>query len=217
VARFELLGMSEHAQQILANIGLEANLVLEILAIGHLKRAKAGQALLTPESTTQEMPIVLTGLLKVMRQNAHQDEVFLYYIEAGETCAMSITCCLEAKKVSYKVVAEEDTTMWMIPTTFIDSWIIRYPSFRRFVFQSYQTRFEELMATIDTVVFHKMDQRLYQYLLDTKQATGSFEIHKTHQQIADELNTSRVVVSRLLKQLENEGKLEHHRNQIDIL
>ena len=104
MARFELLGMSEHAQQILAKIGLEANLVLEILAIGHLKRAKAGRAVLTPESTTQEMPIVLTGLLKVMRQNAHQDEVFLYYIEAGETCAMSITCCLEAKKVSYKVV-----------------------------------------------------------------------------------------------------------------
>lgn len=209
--------MSEHAQQILANAGLESNLIEEILTIGRLKRVKAGRAVMKPESTAQEMPLVLTGLLKVMRQNTHQDEVFLYYLEAGETCAMSITCCLEGKKASYKVVAEEDTTMWMIPTSYIDSWIVKYPSFRRFVFRSYQTRFEELLTTIDTVVFHNMDQRLYQYLLDTKQATGSFEIHKTHQQIANELNTSRVVISRLLKQLENEGKLEHHRNQIDIL
>ncbi len=82
---------------------------------------------------------------------------------------------------------------------------------------SYQLRFEELLMAIDSMAFHKMDERLYRYLLDTKQATGSFEIHKTHEQIAKELNTSRVVISRLIKQLEKEGKLELHRNRIEVL
>jgi CRP/FNR family transcriptional regulator len=82
---------------------------------------------------------------------------------------------------------------------------------------SYQLRFEELMTAIDSMAFHKMDERLYRYLLDTKQATGSYEINKTHEQIAKELHTSRVVISRLVKQLENEGKVEQHRHKIEIL
>ncbi len=141
--------------------------------------------------------------------------MFLYYLEAGKTCAMSITCCIEEKKASYKIVAEEDSTMWMIPTSIMDSWVAKYPNFRKFVFRVYRLRFEELLTTIDTIAFHRMDKRLFKYLL--KQALAPFEINKTHEQIARELNTSRVVISRLLKQLEHEGKIEQHRNKIEIL
>ncbi|MEJ2005955.1 MAG: helix-turn-helix domain-containing protein, partial [Cyclobacteriaceae bacterium] len=97
------------------------------------------------------------------------------------------------------------------------TWISKYPSFRRFVFAAYQARFDELLHAIDSVAFMKMDERLYKYLLDKKQASGSYVINKTHQQVARELNTSRVVVSRLLKKLELEGKIEQHRNRIEVL
>ncbi|MEQ9468276.1 MAG: Crp/Fnr family transcriptional regulator [Ekhidna sp.] len=209
--------MQEHIDAILKNTGLEPKLIDEIVTIGRLKKVSAGNVVISPDSPGNEMPIVLSGLLKVMRQDPDGNEVFLYYLEGGETCAMSITCCIEGRKASYKVMAEEDSTLWMIPMTYMDSWIKKYESFRRFVFGAYQTRFDELLMTIDSVVFHKMDERLYRYLLDTKQATGSYEIHKTHEQIANELNTSRVVISRLLKGLEREGKIEQHRNKIEIL
>jgi CRP/FNR family transcriptional regulator len=163
------------------------------------------------------MPIVVKGLLRVMRHDDNGNEVFLYYLEGGETCAMSITCCLEQKKSAFHVVAEEDSELWMIPTAYLDSWIQKYPSFRRFVLQSYQMRFDELLHTVDSMVFMNLDERLYKYLLDKKQASGSYVIHKTHQQIADELSTSRVVISRLLKKLEREEKIEQHRNKIEIL
>ncbi|MEQ8551592.1 MAG: Crp/Fnr family transcriptional regulator [Cyclobacteriaceae bacterium] len=209
--------MTENISTILSQSDLEPKLIEEITTIGRLKKAKAGQVVISPEDQTNEIPIVLSGLLKVLRQDENGDEIFLYYLEGGETCAMSITCCIEGIRAAYKVIAEEDSSLWMIPMTYMDSWIIRYPSFRKFVFSAYQLRFEELLIAIDSMAFHKMDERLLKYLLDTKQAKGSFEINKTHEQIAKELNTSRVVISRLLKQLEKDGRIEQHRNKIEIL
>lgn len=209
--------MKETVDRVLSLTGLEPKLVEEILTIGRLKKVRAGQVIVSPDSPGNEMPIVMEGLLKVMRQDQDGHEIFLYYLEGGETCAMSITCCIEGKRSAFHVVAEEDSVLWMIPMTYMDSWVAKYPSFRKFVFGAYQERFDELLTTIDSVVFTKMDERLFKFLLDTKQATGSFEINKTHEQIANELNTSRVVVSRLLKQLEKEGKIEQHRNRIEIL
>ena len=209
--------MSESLRNVLSEVGLEQRLVEEIYTVGRLKKASANQVVISPDSPGSEVPIVISGLLKVMRQDANGDEVFLYYLEGGETCAMSITCCIEGKKAAYSVLAVEDTSMWMVPMGYLDSWITKYASFRRFVFGSYQMRFEELLSTIDSVVFHNMDERLHKYLLDTKQATGSFEIRKTHEEIARELNTSRVVISRLMKKLEKEDKIEQHRNRIEML
>tara|TARA_Y100001949_G_C15840004_1_gene265876 strand:+ start:84 stop:713 length:630 start_codon:yes stop_codon:yes gene_type:complete len=209
--------MEEQVTRVLNNSDIEPKLAQEILTIGRLKKVKAGGVVISPESNNNEMPIVLEGLLKVMRKDDERGDIFLYYIAGGETCAMSITCCIEGKKKEFHVVAEEDSVLWMIPMTFIDSWIVKYKSFRRYVFDSYQTRFEEMLNTIDSVVFLNMHERLFKYLLDKKQATGSYVINKTHEQIAQELNTSRVVVSRLLKQLEKEEKIEQHRNRIEIL
>ena len=209
--------LNQDVQNTLLSAGLEEKLIQEVLTIGRLKKVTAGQVVVSPDEPGNEMPIVLTGLLKVLRVDEEGQEVFLYYLEGGETCAMSITCCMEGKRSSFKVLSEVDSSLWMIPMTYMDSWVAKYPSFRRFVFGSYQMRFDELLTSLDSVVFHKMDERLYRFLLDTKQATGSFEIHKTHEQIAKELNSSRVVISRLLKQLEKEGKIEQYRNRIEVL
>ena len=209
--------MMERIEEVLERTPFEPELKQEILKSGRLKKAKAGQTVITPDDEAQEMPLVMSGLLRVMRNDDHGNEVFLYYLEGGETCAMSITCCLEGKRSSFHVIAEEDSELWMMPVSNLDTWITKYKNFRRFVFNSYQTRFDELLHTIDSMVFMKLDERLYNYLLDKKMASGSFEIKKTHQQIANELNTSRVVISRLLKKLEKEDKIEQRRNFIEIL
>lgn len=209
--------MQDNIDTLLGQTGLETKLITEIKTIGRLRKVAAGQVVASAKATNTEIPLVLSGLLKVIRQDEHGSEIFLYYLENGETCAMSITCCIEKKTTAYKIIAEENTSLWMIPVTYLDIWMTKYPSFRIFVMSAYQLRFEELLTAIDSIAFHKMDERLYRYLLDTKQATGSFEINKTHEQIARELNTSRVVISRLVKQLENEGKVEQHRNRIEIL
>ncbi|ADR23082.1 cyclic nucleotide-binding protein [Marivirga tractuosa] len=209
--------MNEKIKEVLERTPFEPELKEEILKSGRLKKAKAGQTVITPDDEAQEMPLVMSGLLRVMRNDDNGNEVFLYYLEGGETCAMSITCCLEGKRSSFHVVAEEDSELWMMPVSNLDNWITKYSSFRRFVFNSYQTRFDELLHTIDSMVFMNLDERLYNYLLDKKIASGSFEIKKTHQQIANELNTSRVVISRLLKKLEKEDKIEQRRNYIEIL
>lgn len=209
--------MNDKIKEVLERSPFEPELKTEIIKVGRLKKAKAGQTVITPDDEAQEMPLVLSGLLRVMRNDDNGNEVFLYYLEGGETCAMSITCCLEGKRSSFHVVAEEDSELWMMPVSNLDNWITRYHSFRRFVFNSYQTRFDELLHTIDSMVFMNLDERLYNYLLDKKIASGSFEIKKTHQQIANELNTSRVVISRLLKKLEKEDKIEQRRNYIEIL
>lgn len=213
----EKFEMEELVKRVLTNSAIEPKLAEEILTIGRLKKVKAGGVVISPDGNNNEIPIVLEGLLKVMRHDEERGDIFLYFIGGGETCAMSITCCIEGKKKSFHVVAEEDAILWMVPMTYIDSWIVKYKSFRVYVFDAYQTRFEEMLNTIDSVVFLKMHERLYKYLLDKKQASGTFVINKTHEQIANELNTSRVVISRLLKQLEREEKIEQYRNRIEIL
>jgi len=206
----------------------EPALIEEVMTVGRLKETKVDQTVIHPfdgskasnlgvELPKMEMPIVIEGLLKVLRQDDQGNEVFLYFLEGGDTCAMSITCCIERKPASFRVISEEDSSLWMIPVSVLDDWIAKYPSFRKFVFTSYQSRFDELLHTVDSIVFTKLDERLYKYLLDVQQATGSFEIHKTHNEIAKELHTSRVVISRLLKQMEKDGKIEQHRNKIEIL
>lgn len=207
----------EKLTKLLLSQGFEKGLIDEILTTGRLKKISKGAGVISPGTNVREIPLVLDGTLKVMRQDKDGSEIFLYYLEGGEACAMSITCCLENKKSEFSAIAEEDTLLWMIPMSLLDKWIEKYPSFRKFVFASYQKRFDELLTAIDSMAFMKLDQRLYKYLLDKKQASGSYEINKTHEQIARELNTSRVVISRLLKQLENEGKIEQRRNKIEIL
>ncbi|MEQ9090307.1 MAG: Crp/Fnr family transcriptional regulator [Balneola sp.] len=209
--------VQESLRSILSEAGIEDELIQEIQKVGFPKTARSGELIITPGSTSMHMPIVLEGLLSVVRQDEDANEILLYYLEGGETCAMSLACCIEGKRNDFKVTAEDNSALWMIPMKYMDEWIRSYRSFRKYVFSSYQTRFDELLETIDSITFLNLYERLYKYLLDKKQATKSYEINMSHEQIAQHLNTSRVVVSRLLKQLENDEKIELERNRISIL
>lgn len=209
--------MSAELKFTLLKSGLESALVDEILTSGRMLKLNADQALISTGNEAGEMPLVIKGALRIMREDDQGNELFLYYLQGGEACAMSIRCCLSGKLTEFNAIAEEDSEIWLVPMSLLDEWMAKYKSFRKFVFDSFQDRFDELMNTIDSISFMKMDERLMKYLLDKKQSSGSYEINKTHEQIAQELNTSRVVVSRLLKKLEREEKIELHRNRIEVL
>jgi CRP/FNR family transcriptional regulator, anaerobic regulatory protein len=209
--------MVDQVADILQNLGLETALVVEIVQSGRIMKVREEQPLISSGTNSMEMPMVISGTLRIMREDEDGNEVFLYYLEGGDACAMSISCCIGNQMSMFKAVAETDAVLWMVPMVHIDPWMSKYQSFRKFIIDSYQARFDEMMFTIDSIAFMNMDDRLMKYLLDKKQSTGTFEIHKTHQQIANELNTSRVVVSRLLKKLEKEDKIELHRNRIEVL
>ena len=195
----------------------EPELLEEIEANGHLLRVPAGTVLIDLGQTMKEMPLVLEGYIRIMREDREGSELFLYYLQGGDVCAMSLTCCMQDKKSEIRAVAEEDTVLWMVPKMLMDEWVARFPTWRSYVFQAYNRRMDELLDTIDSIAFMRMDERLMKYLLDLKQSKGTYVIEKTHQEIANDLHTSRVVVSRLLKQLEREDKIEMHRNRIEIL
>lgn len=209
--------MLESLQTILSNLSFSQELTDEIVRSGRLKKLTSEESLISPGMPANEMPMVISGTLRIMREDEEGNEVFLYYLEGGDACAMSISCCLGNQSSQFKAIAESDATLWMVPMSQIDTWMAKYASFRKFVIDSYQDRFDELMHTIDSISFMNMDERLMKYLLDKKQSSGSYVIEKTHEQVAQELNTSRVVVSRLLKRLEKEDKVELYRNRIEIL
>lgn len=196
---------------------LEEALIEEIIQFGRSKKVKAGTTIIDIGSELEFIPIVLSGSIKVLREDDQSNELILYYLNGGEACAMSMTCCVQGSKSEFRAKAEEDADLWLIPIHYMDSWLTKYQSWKQYVFLSYQHRFDELLQAVDSIAFMKMDERLIKYLLDKKQSSGDYKITKTHQEIANELNTSRAVVSRLLKKLEHQGKLELYRNRIEIL
>lgn len=204
-------------KETLISLGLEPGLIEEISQQGKTKTLKAEELLISPGAAANAMPMVISGTLRIMREDEEGNEVFLYYLEGGDACAMSISCCLSNQTSQFKAIAESNSELWMVPMALVDTWMAKYGSFRKFVIDSYQNRFDELMQTIDSIAFMNMDERLMKFLLDKKQSSGSFVIEKTHEQIAQELSTSRVVVSRLLKKLEKEDKVELYRNRIEVL
>ncbi len=209
--------MAYEIGSVLTGLGLEAELIAEIEQNGKLVKVREDMPLISPGMRATSFPLVMEGTLRVMREDAEGNEIFLYYLTGGDACAMSISCCLGTQMSQFKAVAETDTLLWMVPMKLVDEWMGKYRSFRKFVIDSYQERFDELMQTVDSIAFMNMDERLMKYLLDKKQSSGSYVIHKTHEQIARELNTSRVVVSRLLKKLEREEKVELFRNRVEVM
>ncbi|WP_299113117.1 Crp/Fnr family transcriptional regulator [uncultured Winogradskyella sp.] len=163
------------------------------------------------------IPLLIKGNIKVLREDNNGDELLLYVLESGDTCAMSLTCCMSKSVSKIRAVADEDVTVVMIPLENMRSWFNSNESWRDFILQSYQVRFDEMLETIDTLAFMKMDERLFKYLKDKVKLSASTDLKITHQEIAEDLHTSRVVISRLLKQLEKELKIKLGRNQIKIL
>lgn len=195
----------------------EPNLVQAIQQKGHLLRIHAGESLIQIGQYIKYMPLILSGSLKIMREDDDGKELLIYHVDPGETCAMSITCCMGDTKSNVRAEAEEDTTLIAIPIHLLDQWSSEYVSWKHFIMRTYQKRFEDLLKTIDSIAFQKLDDRLLQLLKEKSLKSTEQVITATHQEIAKELHSSREVISRLLKKLENEGTVKLGRNKIQWL
>lgn len=208
--------MKELLQETYGGI-FEPELIDEIAQVAKLVEFKEGDVLIEIGKYIKTMPLLISGAIKILREDFDAGELLLYFIEKGDTCAMTIACCMGDKKSEIRAVAENDGTVAMIPVGKIEEWLGKYKSWRAFVFESYNNRFKELLFAIDNIAFMNMDERLRNYLYESSKINNSRVINKTHQEIAYALNSSRVVISRLLKALENGGEIKLNRNNIELL
>ncbi len=199
------------------SVVFEKELINEIAEVGIYKTVKENDLLLDIGDTFEEIPLILTGAIKISRETKKGDEIVLYFLERGDTCTITFGSGLNTSKSKVRGIAEKDSELVLIPVEKLEEWMVKYKSWRNFVIDSYDIRLNEMLEAIDTLAFLKMDQRLFKYLTDKVQIMRSTLLNTTHQEIAIDLNTSRVVVSRLLKQLENDGKIKLFRNKIEIL
>ena len=191
-------------------------LLKELEKHGKIQVIEAGKSIIEPGQYIKMVPVVLEGTIKVMRTNEEGHDLFLYYIESGETCAVSLTCCSAMNPSAVKAVAEEKTKILAVPARKHEEWTNEFRQWKDFVAQTYQKRFQSMFQAIDDIAFKKMDERLLKYLVvKTKQAKSN-ELSMTHHDIARELGTSREVISRLLKQLENRKLVELGRNMVYV-
>ncbi len=179
--------------------------------------AKEGDIILDIGQSVRVIPIVLSGTIKISRIDDEGRELLLYYVSPKESCAMTFTCCMQQFPSEVKATAEEDVEFLAIPISAMDEWMMKYPSWKTFVMKTIRARFNELLKSIDQLAFQKLDERLIHYLKEKSKATGSSLINLSHEQIANEMASSREVISRLLKRLENDKKVLLYRNQIKLL
>jgi CRP/FNR family transcriptional regulator len=199
------------------SLHFEPKLVEEIEKVGVLKKLEAGVELMRPGMPVRSIPIILSGSLRIMRQDEEGKETFLYFLTKGDTCAMSLTCCSANRPSSVRAVAEDPTELMLVPVEKLDYWMSIFPSWKTFVFQAYQRRFEDLLEAVDSLAFQRMDERIWRLLKKKAALQEKRYVYATHQELADELNTSREVVTRLLKKLEGMGKMKTHRNRIELM
>ena len=195
----------------------EKNLITEIIEVGTLKDVPKGAEMMQIGQYIKSMPLLLNGAIKILREDNDGFELLLYYIEKGETCSMTLNCCLNQKRSEIKAIAEKDTELVMVPIQKMEEWMGKYRSWRNFVLNSYNERMDELLEVVDVIAFKKMDERLLEYLKNKLRYSEDKIIKNTHQEIAYDLHTSRVVISRLLKTLEKNGNIILHRNSIEVV
>jgi len=195
----------------------EPALIKEMYEFGEIKHFKEGDIIMDYGKYIRMMPLIINGTIKVYRMDETGKEILLYYLSSNESCSMAYSCCVEAKKSEVKAIAEDDVELLAIPHTKLDEWLCKYPTWKNYIMRSFNERFLELLKSIESIAFHKLDERLIAYLKEKQKLSSSSVIKTSHYLIADELATSRVVVSRLLKQLENDGKILLYRNEIKLM
>ncbi len=196
---------------------LEPALIEEIEAVALVKEFDAGDIIVDIGQYIRSMPLLLSGAIKIVREDEERGEVLLYYLAQGETCTMSIACCMGNKKSEIRAQAEMPTTVAMIPNHFLNEWMVKYNSWRNFILNSYSSRMNEMLGAIDNLAFSNMEERILNYLKEKVKLTNDRILTLTHQEMASDLNSSRVVISRILKKLEHEDKIVLLRNEIRVL
>lgn len=189
-------------------------------AIAHvavLHRFKDGDLIIDQGMEVPFVPVVLKGIIRVVRNDEEERELLLYYLKEGDTCAASLNCCMNYHRSEVSAIAEEEVELIGLPPKQVDDWTNRFPEWKNMVFSTYRQRFEDLLHTLNSIAFTQLDERLWKYLKERAQLSTDGKVHTSHQDIAQNLNSSREVISRLLKQLERMGKVRLKRNLIEVL
>ena len=190
---------------------------LKLLSYGIEKTFSEGEVILNEDTFVRAIPLVITGNVKVMQTDQNGREILLYYIKSGESCIMSFMAGLHQGKSKVKAVADEQTDLLLIPMEKVSLLIKEYPEWLDYLFRLYHKRFEELLEVVNAIAFKKLDERLLNFIKKKCEMTKSQTLYVTHEQLSNELGTARVVVSRLLKQMEDENLVKLGRNKISLV
>jgi CRP/FNR family transcriptional regulator len=182
-----------------------------------IQEFKAGDVIMRTGQYIKNTVLVLSGSIKIYREDEDGGEFFMYYLQPGQACAISMICATKNEQSQIMAKVIEDVELVMVPLPLMDKWMMQHRSWYEFVIDTYRSRFEEVLEVVDSIAFRAMDERLEFYLKRHKDACGCNDLKLSHQEIATELNTSREVISRLLKKLEQRGELKLHRNHIELL
>jgi CRP/FNR family transcriptional regulator len=195
----------------------EKELIEDISIVGEVRSFPEGETLMRTGQYIRSTILILDGLVKIYREDEEGNEFFMYYIDPGKACALSLICAVKQETSELMAKAVTDVTMLSIPLMYMDQWMTKYKSWYHFVLGSYRERFEELLQTIDHIAFRNMDERLVFYLKRHQQKIKGNFIPLSFTEIAQELNSSREVISRLMKKLSDKGLIKLHRSQIEIV
>ena len=177
----------------------------------------AGDIIMRTGQYIKSTVLVLEGRIKIYRENQDGGEFLMYYLQPGQACAVSMICAIQSGTSEIMAMAEEDSEVLMIPVHLMDDMMNQYKSWYQFVIQTYRGRFDELLSVVDNIAFRNMDERLEFYIKRYVEKAGKKNLEISHQQIADDLNSSREVISRLLKKMEQRGLVRLHRNMIELV
>jgi CRP/FNR family transcriptional regulator len=206
----------DHLQEQFQNI-FDDELITEICQNGQLKAYAAEKVIVDIGDEMKHFPLILKGSLKILTEDDEGKELLLYYLEVGDTCAITLTLDTHGKKSKIRAIAEEYVEILFLPVDRVDEWMVKYKKWRHFIMETYNYRLNEMLEAVDTLAFQNMEERLLKYLRDKSIVTSDNEIHNTHAQIANNLNSSRVVISRILAKLEINGRIKYSRNKIELL
>jgi CRP/FNR family transcriptional regulator len=195
----------------------EEALIDEIVDVGYFDKIKKGKLLIDIGDYLTHIPLILNGVIKIMRQEGNGDELALYFLEPGDTCAISFANCLNRKQSIFKGIVEVNVEAVFIPVEVIDNWLAKYKTWRHFIIDSYHFRLLEMVESIDSLAFMKMKERIWKYLSDRVKVSNDYDLEITHQEIAFDLNSSRVVISRIVKILHEEGKIFSTRSKVKLI
>jgi CRP/FNR family transcriptional regulator, anaerobic regulatory protein len=196
---------------------LQKELIAEMVAVSEIRKFQPGEVLMRTGQYIKSTLLVLDGLIKIYREDDEGNEFFMYYIDAGKACAISLLCAHKQDTSEVKAKAVTEATVISIPFNVVDRWISKYKSWNQFALSSYRERFEELLQTLDHTAFRNMDERLVYYLKRHQEKLQSNKLTITITEIAQELNSSREVISRLLRKLSEKGVIVLHRSYIEIV
>lgn len=208
--------MKELLTQIYSSV-FEEKLIEELALVSTLHAFEEGDIIIDFGNSIKQMPLLVSGAVKILREDFEEGELLLYFIEKGDTCAITLTTCINQSKSEIRATAETKGQVVMIPLEKMQEWLGKYNSWRIFIFNSYNNRLKEMLSAVDTIAFMNMEERLLHYLVDKAKINNSREINSTHQEIAYDLHSSRVVISRMLKVLENKGSIQLHHGSISLV